>query len=267
MSSQSDAQPASTPGEIYERDLVPAMLAGWAGALLDLVEPKPGERLLDVACGTGVVARRAVALLGVGGQVVGLDMNAEMLMVARARDPSLEWHEGNAMALPFADHVFDVVVCQQGLQFFPDPGAALGQMRRVLASGGRLGVAVWGPLESSPGHHALVRALERHVGAEAAAMMSTPFRLGDAQAVQSRVEAAGFLTVHVRTEQRAARFPSTEAFTRGVLGGGTLARAGVRVSGEALAAVIGDVDQALNRYAQADGLGFPMTSHLILGRT
>jgi len=267
MSAPTDPYPAITPGEIYERDMVPAIFAGWVGVLLDLVEPKPGERVLDVACGTGVVARRAVALVGVGGQVVGLDMNANMLMVARTCAPSVEWHEGNALALPFADHTFDVVVCQQGLQFFPDPGTALAHMRRVLAPSGRLGVAVWGTLESSPGHHALVRALERHVGAEAAAVMSTPFRLSDAKAVQSHVEAAGFLDVDVREEQRAVRFPSTEAFTRSVLGGGTLARAGVQVSGEALAAVIADVDQALHPYVQADGLVFPMTSHLFLGRT
>ncbi len=97
--------------------------------------------------------------------------------------------------------------------------------------------------------------------------MSTPFRLSDAQVIQLHVEAAGFLDVHMREEQRAARFPSTEAFTRGVLGGGTLARAGVQVSGDALLAVIGDVDLALNPYVQADGLVFPMMSHLILGQT
>jgi SAM-dependent methyltransferase len=159
------------------------------------------------------------------------------------------------------------VVCQQGLQFVPDPGAALEQMRRVLVPGGRLGLAVWGPIESCPGHHALVRALDRHVGAEAAVMMASPFRLGDVQAARTHVEVAGFLDIQVRTEQRPTRFASTEACARAILGGGTLARAGVQVSGDALTAVIRDVDRALGPYVQPDGLVFPMTAHLILART
>jgi ubiquinone/menaquinone biosynthesis C-methylase UbiE len=259
-----DGQPFLSPAEIYER-MVPAY-ASWVIVLLDGVQVRSGERLLDVACGTGVLARQAVALVGAGGRVVGLDINANMLTVARARGPAVEWHEGNALALPFADHAFDVVVCQQGLQFFPDPGAGLREMRRVLSPGGRLGVAVWCTLESSPGHHALVRALERHVSPEAARVMSTPFRLGDAQTLHALTAVAELRDVHVRLEQRAVRFPSTEAFTRGVLGGGTLARAGIQVSGDALDTVIGDVDQALAPYVQAAGLVFPMESHLILVR-
>jgi ubiquinone/menaquinone biosynthesis C-methylase UbiE len=266
MSSPTRAQPAGTPGEIYERDMVPAMFAGWVDVLLDLVAPKPGERLLDVACGTGVVARQALERVGPSGRVVGLDMNPNMLMVARARAPGVEWHEGNGMALPFADREFDVVVCQQGLQFFPDPTVGLSQMRRVLASGGRVGVAVWAAIETSPGHHALVQALERHVNAEAARVMSSPFNLGAIDALRSRAEAAGFKDVEARTERRDCRFPTPEAFTRGVLGGGTLARLGIQVAGEALAAVIEDVDQALQPYVEAEGLAFPMDAHLVLGR-
>ena len=97
-----------------------------------LFEDVGARRVIDVACGTGVVARQALARVGTGGQVVGLDMNPNMLMMARRRAPSVAWHEGNAMALPFPDHAFDVVVCQQGLQFVPDLSAALEQMRRVL---------------------------------------------------------------------------------------------------------------------------------------
>src|SRR5437870_13920614 len=116
--------------------MVPAMLASWVPALLDLVALKPGERLLDVACGTGVVARQAVLQVGAGGYVVGLDFNSDMLALARVRGPAVERREGHAMPLPFATRPFDVVVCQQGLQFFPDSGNALLEDHRVLAPGG-----------------------------------------------------------------------------------------------------------------------------------
>jgi SAM-dependent methyltransferase len=105
--------------EAYERYLVPALFASWAERLLDLVAVGPGERVLDVACGTGIVARRAAARVGEGGAVTGLDRNPAMLEVARAAaievGPPIDWRAGDAARLPFPDGVFDVVTCQQGL--------------------------------------------------------------------------------------------------------------------------------------------------------
>ncbi len=267
MREQPQKQPAESPAEIYERYMVPAIFALWVPALLDCAAPQPGERVLDVACGTGVVAHHAVAQVGVGGRVVGLDMNPHMLAIARARAPTVEWREGNAMALPFADHAFDVVVCQQGLQFFPEAGTALREMHRVLVPGGRLALAVWCAIESSPGHQALAQALERHAGAEAAALMSAVFRLGDARTLQTLLTAAGFRAVRVRRERRIARFPSPEAFTRWMVVGSVLGRTGVQVHNEALTAVIREVNGALEPYMHADGLAFPMEAHLAVGRT
>jgi ubiquinone/menaquinone biosynthesis C-methylase UbiE len=247
--------------------MVPAMLASWVPALLDLVAPKPGERVLDVACGTGVVARQAAARVGARGYVVGLDFNGDMLARARAREPAVEWREGNAMALPFAANAFDVAVCQQGLQFFPDSGTALREAHRVLIPGGRFAVAVWCALESSPGHHALTRGLERHVGPDAAGLLSGAFRFGDAPALQALLEIAGFRDVHVRREQRVARFPSPEVFVRWVVAGSVLGRTGVRVRDESLAALIREINRALQPYTSSDGLAFPMQAHLAVART
>jgi ubiquinone/menaquinone biosynthesis C-methylase UbiE len=247
--------------------MVPAMLASWVPGLLDLVALKPGERVLDVACGTGVVARQAASQVGAGGHVVGLDLNGNMLALARVLAPAVEWREGNAMDLPFPTNAFDVVVCQQGLQFFPDSDRALRETQRVLVPGGRLAVAVWCAIESSPGHHALTRGLERHVGAEAAGLMSAVFRLGDAQALHTILEVAGFREVRVRREKRVARFPSPELFVRWVVVGSVLGRTGVQVRDESLAAIIREVDEALQPYMQGDGLAFPMEAHLAVGRT
>jgi ubiquinone/menaquinone biosynthesis C-methylase UbiE len=267
MNHKAQTRPSEAPADIYERHMVPAMLASWVPALLDLVAPKSGERVLDVACGTGVVARQAASQVGAGGHVVGLDFNRDMLALARAREPAVEWREGNAMALPFATNAFDVVVCQQGLQFFPDSGTALREAYRVLVPGGRFAVAVWCDIESSPGHHALTRGLERHVGPDAAGLLSGAFRFGDAPALQALLEIAGFRDVRARREKRVAHFPSPELFVRWVVVGSVLGRTGVRVRDESLAALIREVDRALQPYTSSDGLAFPMEAHLAVART
>jgi ubiquinone/menaquinone biosynthesis C-methylase UbiE len=116
------------PAETYEQYFVPAMFIPWATILLRYASPQPGERVLDVACGTGIVARLAAPLVGSNGQVVALDINSAMLAVARTlpapSGATIHWQEGNAMALPSPDDAFDVVLCQHGLQFVPDPGGA-----------------------------------------------------------------------------------------------------------------------------------------------
>jgi SAM-dependent methyltransferase len=179
----------------------------------------------------------------------------------------VEWREGNAMALPFATNAFDVVVCQQGLQFFPDSGSALREAHRVLVPGGRFAVAVWCAIESSPGHHALARGLERHVSAQAAALMSAVFHLGDAQTLRAMLESAGFHDVRVRREKKVARFPSPELFTRWVVAGSVLGRTGIQVRDESLMAIIREVEGALQPYMRVDGLAFPMEAHLAVAKT
>jgi SAM-dependent methyltransferase len=189
-----------------------------------------------------------------------------MLALARASEGTVDWREGNAMALPFDAEAFDVVVCQQGLQFFPDASKALREVHRVLVRGGRFAAAVWCTIDSSPGHDALARALERHVDAQAAGLMFGVFRLGDSQVLRTLLEGAGFHEVCVHREKRLACFPSAELFTRWVVVGSVLGRTGVQVRDESLAAVVRDVDAALQRYVTADGLAFPMEAHLAVAR-
>jgi ubiquinone/menaquinone biosynthesis C-methylase UbiE len=246
--------------------MVPAIFAAWAPFLLDFVALKPGERVLDLACGTGVVAREAASRVGTAGRVVGLDLNAGMLALARASGATVEWREGNAIDLPFEASAFDVVVCQQGLQFFPDGSRALREAHRVLAPRGRLAVAVWCAIESSPGHHALAMALERYVGTEAARLMYAVFSLADSQTLQTILENAGFHDVRQRRERKVARFPSPELFTRWVVAGSVLGRTGVQVRDESLEAMIREVDKALQPYVSLDGLAFPMEAHLAVAR-
>ena len=142
-----------TAAELFERYLVPAITAKWAVDLLDRAQPHEGEAVLDIACGTGIVARLAAKRMG-RGLVTGLDLNAGMLNVARSaptEGATIVWTEGSALDLPFPADSFDMALCQQGLQFFPDQRKALGEICRVLKGGGRAALSVYSRIERTPG--------------------------------------------------------------------------------------------------------------------
>jgi SAM-dependent methyltransferase len=202
--------------EAYEHHLVPAIFAPWATVLLELARLQPGERVLDAACGTGVVARAATLRVGATGQVTGVDLNPGMLEVARSVSGEagqlIAWREGNLEALPFADGAFDVVLCQQGLQFCPDKAAAVAELRRVLREGGRLALSVWRDIRHFPYILALASALADHVGAEASQRMSAPCSFGSADGLRALMKQGGFKDVQLRIDVLATRVPSLEAF-------------------------------------------------------
>jgi ubiquinone/menaquinone biosynthesis C-methylase UbiE len=260
-------QVGGSAAEVYERLLVPAMFAPWAPVLLDAAAVGSGDRVLDVACGTGVVARLAAERVGTAGRVVGLDVNAAMLTVARALPPPsgavIEWCEASALQMLLPDAAFDVVLCQQGLQQFSDRPAALREMRRVLRPAGRLAACVWGKIEQNPGMAALVQALERHVGAAAANNRRAPFALDDADALRFLVEGAGFSAVTIRTMSLLARFPSAQTFVDAQLSATPLSTLG-GVTAEAHAAVVNDVRAALRAFLTDDILTVPMEAHVVV---
>ncbi|WP_181952525.1 class I SAM-dependent methyltransferase [Vulcaniibacterium gelatinicum] len=201
----------SNPAETYERELVPVLFAPWAPSLLDLAALRPGERVLDLACGTGIVARGALARIGAGGRVSGVDMNPAMLAVARTLDgaDAIEWHEGRMEALPFDDGTFDAVLCQHGLQFSPERPRAVAEMHRVLDEGGRVAIAVWQGLDRHPFFARFNELLERHLGIPA---FTAPFSLGDADELRGLLETAGFRDVAIAAAERPVRFPNPDGY-------------------------------------------------------
>jgi ubiquinone/menaquinone biosynthesis C-methylase UbiE len=186
----------------------------WAEALVRLADVREGDRVLDVACGTGIVARGAAAKVGARGKVVGVDLNEEMLGVARATSPAIEWRRGSAMELPFPDESFDVALCQQGIQFFSEPVEALREMRRVLTPGGRAVLSVCRATDYCPTYAILATAIERYVGPEAGAMMRSPFSAWTIDTFRSLVLEAGFRNVRVKIEVSSLRYPSAAEFLR-----------------------------------------------------
>ena len=197
-----------TAPENYERYFVPVIGGPLARDLIEVAQLKPGERVLDVACGTGVVTRLAAERVGDGGKVAGSDVNPGMLAVARASAPpeaNITWYETGAEAMPLADATFDVVLCQMGLQFFSNKPAALREMARVLAPGGRLVLNVPGP---TPEPMAIMAdGLARHVHPEMASFVHLVFSLHDAGELRSLLEDAGFGDVDIQAASRTLRVP------------------------------------------------------------
>jgi ubiquinone/menaquinone biosynthesis C-methylase UbiE len=225
-----------------------------------------GERVLDVACGTGAVARVAAECVGEGGRVVGVDVNRAMLRVARARLPELEWREASVLALPFVEGEFDAVFCQLGLQFVPDRPAALREMRRVLASGGRFGASVYSSIERNPAAEALSDALDRQFGEGAARAKRQEHSLADRAELAGLLATAGFAGVRVETVTREVRFASAEEWARIQFAATPLA---ALVEGrppserERLVGLIGaDVGARLAQLVQDGGLEFPQEVHV-----
>ena len=257
-----------TPAEVFERYLVPAILAPWAPDLVALAGLRTGERVLDLACGTGLVGRVAAEKLGRNGKIVGIDINPALLALGRSVSSnagiSIQWLKANAIALPISDSVFDAVLCQQGLQFFPDRPAALREGYRVLVPGGRFAVAVWQSIEHNTGQLAFAEALLRHVGEEAAARVHLAFSLGDAEELRGLLGGAGFSKISIQSGVKKARFPSASEFVRRVI---TSAFAGTAIllSEKTISAVIADVSVALESYLSTDGLVFPMEAQLAVG--
>jgi SAM-dependent methyltransferase len=254
--------------ECYERWAVPFIIGPWVPGLIDLAELRVGERVLDVATGTGVVARLAARKVVPGGTITGLDINEGMLEAAR-RLPlppglKIDWRQGSAVALPFPDSAFDVVLCQQGLQFFPDRLKALREMRRVLMPAGRVALSVWtGP---SPYFTALREGLVRHVSPEAAISGAAAFSLGDGDELSGLLQAAGFRDVVVHHVRMTLRLPPPEEFVLRHLSAVPAAELVAAAGEQARMALVADIKEATRLYVDGYGLAVPQEVNVATGR-
>lgn len=253
--------------EAYEQYLVPPIFVRWADRLIEIGDVHEEDRVLDVACGTGIVARRAASQVGTSGAVVGLDINEGMLAVAEktAADihPSIEWRQGDATELPFSDERFDTVCCQQALQFFDDPVAAIREMRRVLAPGGRMVLSVWRPLDYQPAYVVLADSLERHISGEAGEMMCSPFPAWDREVLRTLGSDAGFSDVSVTVEIGSVRYPSVEEFVRREVASSPLSEPIAAVEREVRDELVQEIADALSAYIDDEGIISPMESYVV----
>ncbi len=267
----SESQPAS-PAEVYQSYFVSAMFAPWARVLLDIANPQSGEHVLDVACGTGVVTRMVAPVVGASGRVVGLDYNAAMLAVARSlpsvKGASIDWREESALAMTLPDATFDLVVCQQGLQFFPDKVAGAREMKRVIKPGGRAVVACWQSLDHNPAFKALIQAEAHHLN-EPIGPLSVPFSLGDADVLRVLFADAGFDNIEVATHAMITRFPQPDRFVQLSIQSGAavipaLGKMDAAARTQLAESISRELRDELSQYIDGDYIASPLTASIVV---
>jgi len=256
-------QLARDQADVYESRFVPAIFAQWASPLVDAAGVGPGHHVLDVGCGTGILARTAADRVAPSGRVVGLDLNEGMLAVARRLRPDLEWRRGDAADLPFADETFDAVLCQSALMFFPDPSRALAEMARVSRTAGTVGVQVYASLDAQPAYRPWVEMVAKQAGAEALSLLGTYWVHGDVDALGLRFAAADLEIIDVIRRAGTARWSSVDEMVGVEIAATPLAE---RISDALRQRILEESRVLLAAYTTESGAEVPLVSHLVVAR-
>lgn len=264
MSDSNTGQVNASAAEVYEEFFLPALFQEWAPRVAAAANIRPGQSVLDVACGTGVLTREVAARVGPNGSVVGLDVNEGMLAVANREAPAIGWRLGTAEALPFENERFDAVVSQFGLMFFTDRRAALTEMMRVLRSGGHLAVAVWDTLDNTVGYAALGSLMQRLFGDQFTEAFGGPFVLGDPKVLASLFAEAGISNAQITTQTGTVRFPSIDAWLHTEIKGWILAD---QVTDAQFDRLLKESGEVLQPFVTSEGtVAFPSPAHIVTAR-
>lgn len=250
--------------EIYEANFVPGIFAEWAPLLVDAAAVSPGQSVLDVACGTGIVARTAADLLGTDGAVIGVDLNEAMLTVAKRVRPDLNWQRGDAADLPFPDRAFDTVLCQMALMFFPDRSAALAEMARVTTEGGTVACVVPAGIADQPAYGPFVRVVVDEAGPEAASLLDTYWSCGDLAELRGLFSAARLQVTSTRTHLGTAKFGSADELIATEVEGSPLI---ARISSAVYERIKLGARGVLAPFTDEDGtVNAPLRGHIVVAR-
>jgi ubiquinone/menaquinone biosynthesis C-methylase UbiE len=259
----------TSAAEAYDAVLVPEVFRPWAELMIQEAHVQNGMQTLDVACGTGVVARCAARFCGPRGRSSGLDIDPAMIKVAEAaalrEGLDIDYRCGSASELPFEAGSFDAALCLQGLQYFPDKEQALAELRRVMRPGASLVVVVWTEMQACAGNWAMITALER-LSLDAKDMRK-PFALADSAALRALVEQAGFEDVTVEVVHRMVRFASAKAFVESIAQGAPSSRLALaQVPPREWQNFLTDVEAQLAPWTKDARLEFPMASNVLIAR-
>jgi ubiquinone/menaquinone biosynthesis C-methylase UbiE len=253
-------------GRGYERLFVPALFEAWTKHLVAGAGIREGSRVLDIACGTGVLARSALAAAGPTGRIVGADSASGMLAAAKELEPRIDWLLCSAESLNVPDNKFDCVISQFGMMFFQDQQKSADEMLRVLTPGGSLAIAVWSSVEHNPAYGDIIAVLEEQVGMAAADALRLPYSLGDAGKVTAVLESSGFTDITVEAKTETARFPSSRQMVEAELRG-WLPLFGIFLSEHEIHSILIESDKTLRKYAGASGeAAFPTSAHVFTAR-
>lgn len=258
--------------EAYEKYIVPAFSGAWAYDIVHRAGMQKGEKILDVGCGTGIVARHAAKSLGAAGpgDIVGVDVNEPVLEKAReicmSRFPSIEWKQGDATALPFSDAKFDVALCQQGLQYFSDRSRALEEINRVLVNEGRVVFSVWRSIEYFPFYSVLHRVLNQYVSAGAASTLASAFTLGDPTQLKVLFETAGFKKIDVCLVIKQMRYSPLEEFLAGGFIASPFVTEILALEESTREEMFRTITESISNYVDDHGLAAPMECYVVSAR-
>lgn len=253
-------------GRGYEDLFVPALFEPWTKHLIDGAAIREGSRVLDVACGTGVLARGALARTGATGHVVGADPAPGMLAVAKEIEPGIDWVLCGAEALDVDDESFDCVVSQFGMMFFQDRQKSADEMFRAMKPGGSLAIAVWRTVDHNPAYADIISVLEEQVGTAAADALRLPYSLGEAGKVTAVLDGSGFADITVEAKTESATFPSSRQMVEAELRG-WLPLFDIFLNEDDIENVLTASDKTLGKYAGSSGEAvFPSAAHVFTAR-
>lgn len=261
MEETQKGQVTKSAADVYEEFYIPAIFQEWVERVSNAAKIEPGQHVLDIACGTGVLSRGIAERVQPDGSVIGLDLNEGMLDVAKRKSPEIEWHLGSAESLPFANESFDAVASQFGLMSFENPVASLNEMWRVTKPGGNLAVAVWDDLDHMPGYAAMASLLRRLFGDGVMESFEAPFVLGNMDTLNSLVTESDIQDTQINTVAGSIHFPSIDAWVYTDIKGWTLADA---LDDEQFEKLRTEASEELSRFVQNDGsVFFPSSAHIV----
>ncbi len=268
----SQKSPTPNPAQMYEEVLVTNLFRPLALEVLNVASPAPGDRVLDVACGTGIMLREAAVRVANLQRLAGVDINPMMIDVGRAVTEQagidVEWYEAPAESLPFAESEFSSAYCQQGLQFFPDKVAAMRETQRVLEPGGRAISVIWRQIEDHPFIGALNDVAYEHTGHN---MLLDPFSFSDEDAIRDVHQQAGFADISIQPVSITYSSPSPKRDLRMMLMGATAAIRSLQELPpeerlELVNQVLDHADPVLDRYRDGDHLITDWHANLVIAR-
>jgi ubiquinone/menaquinone biosynthesis C-methylase UbiE len=263
---ESSLQSQIEGAQAYEALFVPALFGQWVGTVVDAARIRAGQRALDVACGTGILARGIASQVGESGYVAGLDPNPGMLAVAIEHAPTVDWKQGVAESIPYPDYFFDAVLSQFGLMFFSDRRQSIREFLRVLKPAGRLAVAVLDSIENIPGYSTELALIEKMAGQSAGDAVRAPFELGDRKKLSDLFEDAGAASIEIVTHRGTARFPSIRTMVEAELRG-WLPIMGVHLSEKQIGQILQEAERELAPYVTSTGaVVFDVAAHVVTAR-
>ncbi len=263
MTKKSGWQLSSGGPDAYEKYIVPAYTGAWADEIVNRACLGAGEKILDVACGTGLVARTASEKQNNSDLIYGIDVNEVMIKKAREIQPSINYHHGDVTEMPFPDNKFDVIFCQQGLQYFPDPSLALEEMNRVLVENGRVLLSVWRPIEYSPFYASLCKILEHYLNRKAASMLSGAFDFGGYEKLKTLFKNAGFNNIKVNIVIKQMSYSPLDEFIAGGLMASPFFKDIQEMQESKREEMLLEINKSNQDYIDDNGLAAPLESYIV----